>query len=174
MMRISSQLRGALGLVWAVLLLAPYAGAAPPQKPGIPRNQRHESRHEIDQLEERWREAMLKGDVAAMDALLGDDYMAILPNGMLQSRDQAMNHMRTGATHFTLVEFSDRKVRFYGNTALVTSRAEVAGTTPEGDLTGSFRFTRVYARDTHGAWKIVSFEASRIRDPEERGDRERK
>lgn len=55
-------------------------------------------------------------------------------------------------------------MRFYGATALVTSRAEVSGTTPEGELTGSYRYTRVYVRDGSGVWRIVSFEASRIRD----------
>ena len=38
----------------------------------------------------------------------------------------------------------------------------VHGTNAEGDINGSFRYTRVYVRDAHGEWKIVSFEASRI------------
>jgi ketosteroid isomerase-like protein len=49
----------------------------------------------------------------------------------------------------------------------VTSLAEVQGTTAEGDISGSYRYTRVYVRDAQGEWKIVSFEASRIRDPGE-------
>ena len=141
------------------------------QPHGMPRAQRHESRHEIDQMEETWRKAVLNSDSAAMTNLLGEDYIAILPNGMLQTRDQAIDNLRTGLTRLTSIEFSDRKVRFYGTTALVTSRAEVAGNTPNGELGGSYRYTRVYARDTHGAWKIVSFEASRIRDLEERAER---
>jgi ketosteroid isomerase-like protein len=59
-------------------------------------------------------------------------------------------------------------VRFYGTTAVVTSLAEVQGTNAEGDFTGSFRYTRVYVRDVRGEWKIVSFEASRIRGSGER------
>ena len=55
-------------------------------------------------------------------------------------------------------------MRFYGTTALVTSRAEVSGTSPEGDFSGSYRYTRVYVRQPDGKWQIVSFEASRIRD----------
>jgi ketosteroid isomerase-like protein len=33
------------------------------------------------------------------------------------------------------------------------------------DYTGSYRYTRVYVRNAQGLWKIVSFEASRIRFP---------
>jgi len=43
------------------------------------------------------------------------------------------------------------------------------GTNAEGkDVGGSYRYTRVYIRDEQGRWKIVSFEASRIREPGEK------
>jgi ketosteroid isomerase-like protein len=69
--------------------------------------------------------------------------------------------------HITALDISDRKVRFYGTTALVTSIAEMQATTTEGDISGSYRYIRVYVRDDKGDWKIVSFEASRIREPGE-------
>lgn len=122
-------------------------------------------RHEIDHLEDHWRDAVLNRNVAAMDALLANDYMAITANGTLESKDETLSRMRTGAVRITSIDVTDRKVRFYGSTALVTSRAEVTGTTPEGDLKGSYRYTRVYVRDAGGVWRIVSFEASRIREP---------
>jgi ketosteroid isomerase-like protein len=146
---------------------AQIGGIPKAQKGGMPRAQKHESRHEIDQLEDTWRDAVLKGNIAALDSLLADDYMAISPNGTLQSKEQTLEHVRSGAIHFTSIEFSDRKVRFYGTTALVTSRAEVSGANAEGVIDGSFRYTRVYVRDVRGNWKIVSFEASRIREPGE-------
>ena len=131
------------------------AGQAKPKK--------HDGRHEIFDLEESWRSAMLKSDINAMGALLADDYMAITASGMLQTKQEALASMRAHRVHFTALLLSDRKVRFYGKTALVTSQAEVQGTTPEGDISGNFRYTRVYVRDNQGRWKIVSFESSRIR-----------
>ena len=138
-------------------------GVALPMK-AMPRGERHEVRQKIDHLEDHWRDAILSRNVAAMDALLANDYMAITPNGTLQSKEETLANLRSGAVKIKSLEISDRKVRFYGSTALVTSRAEVSGTTPEGDLTGSYRYTRVYVRDASGVWRIVSFEASRIRD----------
>ena len=67
----------------------------------------------------------------AMEILLADDYIAITPNGTLQSKEQTLANLRSGAMHIKSLEFSDRKVRFYGQTALVTSRAEVNGTNCE-------------------------------------------
>lgn len=157
-----------VALVLAACATPLYCGMPKAQSGGMPRAQKHESRHEIDQLEEAWRNAVLKADTAAMDSLLADDYMAITSSGTLQSKEQTLDNLRSGATHFTAIEFSDRKVRFYGTTALVTSRAEVSGTTAEGKISGSYRYTRVYVRDERGNWKIVSFEASPIREMGER------
>ena len=111
---------------------------------------------------------MLKTNSAAMDALLADDYMAISPAGTLQSKEQTLTSLRAGQMHFTSIEFSDRKLRIYGPTALVTARADVSGTSGDHDISGSYRYTQVYVRDAHSKWKIVSFEASRIREHGER------
>ena len=154
-------------MTYVLLLLAALAPALPAQPPasGMPRAEKHESRQEIFQLEEAWRDALMKSDTAAMDKLLADDYMAILPNGTLQSKEQTLTNLRSGTMHFTAITISDRRVRFYGTTALVTSRADVTGTAASGPISGGFRYTRVYVKDKQGAWKVVSFEASRIRGP---------
>jgi ketosteroid isomerase-like protein len=165
----SIRLRMAHVLVLIPVLIAVFFSAfAPRLYAGMPRAQKHESRREIDQLEEAWRNAVLKVNTAAMDSLLADDYLGITPNGTLQTKEQALALMRSGQVRFTSLELSDRKVRIYGATALVTSRAEVSGTTSAGELSGSFLYTRVYVRDERGTWKVVSFEASRIRGTGER------
>jgi ketosteroid isomerase-like protein len=142
------------------------AGSGPPRAE-LPRGQKHEIRHEIDHLEDAWRDALLKQDISAMDALLADDYMAITARGTLQTKDQALANLRSGRIHLTTLDISDRRVRFYGTTAVVTSLAEVQGPNVDGDISGSFRYTRVYVRNVRGDWKIVTFEASKIRDSNE-------
>jgi ketosteroid isomerase-like protein len=150
----------ALGFAALVMLAATASLHA------MPRAERHETRHEIEHLEDAWRDAVLKGNIAAMDALLADDYMAITPTGILQSKEQALANLRAGTVHFHSIDLSDRKIRLYGTTALVTSRAEVTATGSD-NVSGSYRYTRVYVRDLHGEWHIVSFEASRIKEPGE-------
>jgi len=135
---------------------------------GQPKPKKHDNRHEIEQLEEAWRNAVLKSDTTALGALLSDDYIAITASGTLQTKDEALASIRNRRVHLTALNFSDRKLRFYGKTALVTSLAVVEGTTTDGDVSGSFRYTRVYVRDAQEQWKIVSFEASRIRPPGQR------
>jgi len=146
------------------LVLTLFAG---PLFAHLPRAQKHEYRHEIDQLEEAWRTAILKGDTGTMGSLLADDYMAITPTGTLQTKEETLANLRSGSFHIATIDVSDRKVRIYGDTAVVTSVADVQGITPGGKLSGAYRYTRVYVRDAQGAWKIVSFEASRITAPDQ-------
>jgi len=136
-----------------------------PVQAGVPHPERREDRHTIMRMEEAWRNALLNANTAAMESLLADDYMAITPNGTLQSKEQTIASLKSGLVHFDRIETTDRKVRFYGSTALVRCRAEVTGKTAEGEVSGSYRYTRVYAQDTKGTWRIVSFEANRIREP---------
>ena len=156
-------------LSWRVLTglaLAVLAATAPLHALG--RTEKHGLRHQIELLENAWRNAVLHGNIAAMDGLLADDYMAITPTGILQSKEQALASLRSGTVRINSLDVSDRKIRIYGTTALVTSRADVTGTGPEGSMSGSYRYTRVYVRDVRGVWRIVSFEASKIREPGER------
>lgn len=127
--------------------------------------QKHENRHDIDQLEDEWRDALLSSNTKEMDSLLAVDYMGITASGTLQSRDETLQGLTSGRLHFTLLEATDRKVRFYGTTAVVTSLANIQAATPDGRIAGNYRYTHVFVRDTQGDWKIVSFEASRVREP---------
>jgi ketosteroid isomerase-like protein len=155
-----------LHLRWAMAAALAFAVAATPLfAGGFSLAQKHENRHEIDQLEDTWRNAVLNSDTKAMDSLLADDYMAITAAGTLQSRDETLANLRSGRLRFTTLTITDRKVRFYGTTAVVTSLATIEATNPDGPVTGDYRYTHVYVRDAQGAWKIVSFEASHVREP---------
>ncbi len=157
----SGNSRLAMGVAMLVLVFPPN------RLPAMPRAEKHEARHQIEHLEDAWRNAILKGNIAGLDALLADDYIAITPTGILQSKEQALANLRSGTVRFKSIELTDRKIRMYGTTALVTSRAEVSATGPDGEISGSYRYTRVYVKDPRGVWRIVSFEASRIREPGE-------
>jgi ketosteroid isomerase-like protein len=149
----------------AIVTALAMAVCAIPLYAGMLGTQKHENRHEIDQLEDEWRNAILTSNTTVMDSLLADDYIAITASGTLQTKAETLANLRSGQIHFTSLTVADRKVRFYGRTALVTSLAKVQATTPDGPINGSYRYTRVYVRNAQGQWKIVSFEASRIREP---------
>ena len=151
-----------------VLIAFVLAFGAGSLRAGQNKPNKHENRNEIYQLEEVWRNAMLKADTSAMSNLLADDYIAITSAGTLQTKTDAINNLRTHRSHvIALVNVADRTR--YASTRKHRRRlppsSAVQTHTPDGDVSGSFRYTRVYVRDTQDKWKIVSFEASRMRQP---------
>jgi ketosteroid isomerase-like protein len=148
---------GLLGPGWTV----------PPAFAALPHHGNRELHKEIEALEMQWRQAQLSNDVAAMDRLLADDYIGISATGTIETKAEALALRRAGTLHITTLDLNDLKVRVYGDTAVVTSRADVAGTSGSSNISGKYRYTRVYNR-RFGQWKIVSFEASHINDRNER------
>ncbi len=100
-----------------------------------------------------------------VDRLLADDYLGISANGTLETKADELARRRTGSLNITQLDLSDIKVRIYGDTAVVTSKAELVGKNGDRDISGRYRYTRVYS-NRMGQWRIVSFEASRISGPD--------
>ena len=127
--------------------------------------QRKETRKEIERLEAACRQAALQGDAAAFDRLTADDYIGISPNGTFETKQQLLAALSSGKMHFRKIDYSDTKIRIYGDTAVVTTTADVEGSNDSvRDFTGKYRYTRVYTRhNPTGTWRIVSFESSRVK-----------
>src|ERR1700739_3427170 len=107
---LKARARGCRGrcLAMAFVVLAMAISAA--SLPAMPRAEKHETRHQIENLEEAWRNAVLKGNIPAMDALLADDYMAISPTGILQSKEQGPSQLRPGGGFLYFIYLSARRV----------------------------------------------------------------
>jgi ketosteroid isomerase-like protein len=155
-------IRGLRAILCAGLLVFASGGSAQ----AIPHQQHHTPktvRRTIATLEQRWTAAELSGDASTINSMLAEDYLGIAPDGTLDSKADTLRAIRNGAIHFTSITASMHKLRVYGSTAVVISTAEVSGTYDGHSINGRYRYTRVYHLDG-ATWKIVSFEASRIRE----------
>ena len=136
------------------------------------RHDRKEARVEVEGLEEQWKNATLTGDAGAMDKLLSDDYVGISWTGQVNTKQMQLDRISNRMIAIKSMELSDIKVKVVGPVAIVTSRAEVHGSTDGNAIDGDFRYTRVYQRLPGGIWKITNFEATRI--PPNQRDRDHK
>jgi ketosteroid isomerase-like protein len=153
-------------LVVLVLVCAALLGVAQATTaPVLHRVKNRDFKQQVEQLEEQWRTAQLSGDVATMDKLLSDDYIGISLNGQVNTKAQQLERIRSQRIALTRLDLSEMKVKLIGSIAIVTSRAEVEGTSDSASIKGIYRYTRVYQRLPNGAWKITSFEATRTPQP---------
>ena len=157
-MRVITFLFAALVVVPAASLLAQ-----------LPHPQRHPRKHmereQIVALEVEWRRAALADDVPAMDKLLSDDYLGITSSGEVLTKTQQLDHMRDHELVLTRLDISELKIKLIGNIAIVTSLAQVEGSSDGEPLQGAYRYTRVYQRVANGSWKITDFEVTPTTHP---------
>jgi ketosteroid isomerase-like protein len=119
-------------------------------------------KEQIEQLETQWQQAMLNDDVPAMDKLLSEDYLGVTAGGDLVTKSQQLDRMRNRQVTVTKLDTSEIKLKLIGQIAIVTSLAQIEGVADGKAISGAYRYTRVYQRLPIGAWKITSFEATRI------------
>lgn len=118
---------------------------------------------EILKLEELRNQAVLHGDVAALDQMTSDDYTFITLRGEMRTKQEILNGFKSESFHYDSREISDLKVRVYGsNTAVVTGRSMQKGTENGKDYSGDYLFTRVYVKQ-NGRWLTVALQATLIR-----------
>jgi ketosteroid isomerase-like protein len=153
--------------VAGLLLLATLGFALSQQAYALPHHENHAAHKEIEALEMQWRQAIISNNVGQMDHLLADDYIGISANGTVETKPAALAQRRAGTVKISQLDLTDLKVRVYGDTAVVTSQAYLEGTNGQSNISGNYRYTRVYNRRL-GQWKIVSFEASRMHDADAR------
>ncbi len=147
----------ALVISVCVSLLAPAVTAA-----AQPHHKSKDVKQQIEELEQQWRTAQLASDVAAMDKLLSEDYIGISMNGQVNTKAQQLERISTRRVAITRLDLSEMKVKLIGSIAIVTSRAQVEGTSDNVSVKGNYRYTRVYQHLPTGVWKITSFEATRL------------
>jgi ketosteroid isomerase-like protein len=119
---------------------------------------------QLKKLETDRAAAAVKGDVATLEKQTADDYTFINLYGQMSDKSQMVNAFKTGQTKLTSNEPSDMKVRVYGNTAVITGKANVKGTIGGKDTNGQIMFTRVYLKK-NGTWQSVAFQQTAVANP---------
>jgi hypothetical protein len=118
-----------------------------------------QSMREIVDLERQAKEATLHRDAEFTRRTLADDYLAITPLGQVTTKDEAIAARKSGQLRYEAMNVSDMVVRIYGDTAVVTARADVKGHQMGEDFSGPYRYTRIWVR-RNGHWQTVSYQAT--------------
>ncbi len=133
-----------------MLLLTTLLGAVsaePPQVEAI-----------VLRLEDDWRLAQHKNDIAALLSLLASDVTFIGTSGSLRDRaDYIASRATSSMPRASTYEYSELRVRAFGSVVIVTGRA---ATTGEG-IAFQARFTDVWAQ-REGRWQLVAIQRTDI------------
>ena len=116
---------------------------------------------EIQLHEERLRQAMLAGDVEALDALMCDDLIFTDHTGRCLTKEDDLAAHRAGLLRIERLDVSDTQIRLLADTAIVTLKADVQGGYDGQGFGGAFAYTRVWTRTDQG-WRIAAAHCSAV------------
>ncbi len=126
--------------------------------PGFDSGQQETIRQIVD-MERQSKEASLNRDADFSLRTLAEDYVAITPLGQVATKEETITARRSGQLRYEAMNITDMVVRVYGDTAVVTARADVKGHQLGEDFSGPYRYTRVWVR-RNGHWQAVSYQAT--------------
>src|SRR5438552_3174586 len=105
--------------------------------------------------------AMQKADIAALEKLLGAELSYTHTSTNVQTKEQFIGDIKSGAIKYLSVDPNDQKVMVFGNTAVVTGGAAVHIILNGNDMSFKIRYTDVHV-NRGGAWQMVAWEATRL------------
>jgi uncharacterized protein (TIGR02246 family) len=146
-----TRMKSFLGACLAILAAATTAVAA-------------DAERELTDLENQLAQAIAKGDTAFVSRVFGEDFVYTGVRGEVKAKQDIVAELKSGALKFELIKFDEIKVRPYGETAVVTGIATTKGRSAQGEISGRFRYTRVYVK-RQGAWQLVAFQGTPVAAP---------
>jgi ketosteroid isomerase-like protein len=120
------------------------------------------SEQEVRQAIEKYRAALLRRDIPALDQIWADDYFFVNAAGEMLTKAQRLANLKSGSTTLESInEEEDLKARIHQNTAVATSRVTIKGQYSGQPTTGQYRSIHVWVRGPTG-WQLVANQLTAI------------
>lgn len=125
---------------------------------------RHHECQAILDLERRRQEALVAVDLAALDAMFGDDLVHVHSTGLVHDKTELLRHIDR-KRGFIAIERGPLTIRCEGTTAVMTGPMTSRMRTPNGaDETVMRSFVTQVLRHTDQGWRFISFQLTVVRE----------
>jgi len=110
---------------------------------------------QIEECEERLKQAMLCSDVSALDELLSPDLTFTNHLGQLMTKQDDLEAHESGMLKINEITLSDQKVKNYGDMVAVSVQAHILGSFAGVMSKSNIRFTRVWSKASSEDWQVI-------------------
>jgi ketosteroid isomerase-like protein len=122
--------------------------------------ERETDEQQILALHEAGDKALMSADLAVLAQIFADDYVQYNESGKAFTKQDVLNNFRTGAIRYPSIVSTGRKIRVFGDTAVVH------GSESDEVEAGGKKFSVRYVyldvlRKTNGEWKLVASQLAR-------------
>src|SRR6266566_5952594 len=114
------------------------------------------SEQEVRQTIEKYRTALLRRDIPALEKIWADDYVFVNASGDVLTKAQRLANVKSGQTSLESINEEEKPtVRVYQNSAVATSRVTLTGQYSGQPVSGQYRSTHVWVKGST-SWQLVS------------------
>ncbi|MEH6419335.1 nuclear transport factor 2 family protein [Pseudomonas sp. CGJS7] len=114
---------------------------------------------ELQALDIRYQAAVKANDAATMASILHDDFALISGRGQVADKAALLKEAREAQTVYERQDASERSVRVWGDTGVVTAKLWLKGRSNGQAFDYRLWYSDTYARTAHG-WRYVLGQAS--------------
>lgn len=140
-------------LIWAAVLLAVCvpALAAPTED-------------EIRATEKEWSAAVAANDFAKLDRFLGAGLIYAHSTGAVETKEQYLARLRTGAQKYDGIEYEKTSVHIYGDTAVAHSHVRMTGKSNGAPFNDRLMMMHLWVK-ADGRWQLVAHQTTKLVAP---------
>jgi ketosteroid isomerase-like protein len=118
---------------------------------------------EIVALESRIRIAQLAADVTTLDELIAEPLLFTGPDGELGTKSRDLEGHASGFVRFRTHEPEELRIRRVGQDVAITAlRTKLSVEVGGRVVHGTYRYTRVWAREAGDSWRVVGGHVSEV------------
>jgi ketosteroid isomerase-like protein len=116
----------------------------------------------IRALEEQWDAANLKGDAAALDRILANEFILTGDDGKVHTKTEVLSELKSRNISYQSAKTEELKIILHGNAAVVSGRWRGNYKNHGRNVNLLERFTNFYVRQG-GRWQCVASHGSAIK-----------
>jgi ketosteroid isomerase-like protein len=116
---------------------------------------------DVIQADDRRFEAMRKGDMPALEAVLADDLTYVHSTARQETKAEHVANLRAGKPHYRGIAPRDRKARVHGSVGLVHGVSEMHVERDGKEQRFTVRYLAVYAK-TGEQWRMIAWQSTRL------------
>ena len=109
----------------------------------------------IEAVNKRIEDAVVSKDLTSLDALYADDFVFTHGTGLVQTKSQWLDSLRSDETRFVSRQLDSTSVELHADIAIVTGRLLVCRQSEAGDVRYGLQYVRVYSMKA-GPWQLIS------------------
>jgi ketosteroid isomerase-like protein len=109
-----------------------------------------------------WDAAIVHKQREAIAANMAESFMQIGSDGRVADKAAFLDVITSDKLVIEPYTVQEQRVRWYGDTALVTGRTDMHGSWDGKPFRSHYRFTDTYVREADGHWRVVNVQTTEI------------